>query len=529
MKLLDEGQCTTKSLGINLPNCQCILRSPTLEGECNVPPLSTETQFFQFTSEYKPILRGHSLPLRIFLRNENWEIARELDSFLASELQLFYLQGPPGVGKTKESLLWMLQSIVKGSQAKDYPGPWAWIPLAKSAACGDGHTVYLLVKSGASSTVKYTKFRTSKLSTHLCDWGVTLVVFDHCNGDNRSPVDACAHQGFKTIAVSSMQMKYDMSFGEAAYAMNGWKKEEYLEACKDAAFYELVKAALQTGDFTDDELNNPAMRDEVVAAKHHLAGGSARWMFQFSTDQLLSSDDGVGSINNLLARLTPVQMESGFYGDRSITEVNHMLTRIDGCPVIVSQYVANCLVTRFGEALMKAAQVLVRGSSNPAMDGILMGMEFVYRLGRSTPEKTTMIHLITEQGAEPIAVFESGGKTISFRLSTLASGTLTVVDGDWFVPQVFNNGGFDCVQYRAGKLIFVQVPRSEKHSFNLKWYQKFRTAFVEVSGLTITECEVWFVVREEVVATFKSARSFGTLTGYEKGNYKVVGMRRLSA
>jgi hypothetical protein len=117
---------------------------------------------------------------------------------------------------------------------------------------------------------------------------------------------------------------------------------------------------------------------------------------------------------------------------------------------------------------------------------------------------------------------------------------VAVKDGDWFLPQVFhhNGGGFDCVQYRTGKLLFVHLITSlrlsETHSFslNLKWYQRFRSAFAaKFPALTIAECEVWFVVREAVLGTFQpvssSAVSSGTLTGYAQGSYKVVGMRRM--
>lgn len=170
------------------------------------------------------------------------------------------------------------------------------------------------------------------------------------------------------------------------------------------------------------------------------------------------------------------------------------------------------------------------GDSNPAMDGILMEMDFLQRLGRSTDVEKVMIDLVIESGADPAPVFPSGGKKIKFRFSTFATAEFFVVDEDWFVSQMFNNGGFDCVQYRVGKLIFVQVMRSVTHSFKLKWYQKFLSAFIQkFPMLMITECEVWFIVQEDLVNVFKPAKPIGTLTGYTKGTYKVAGMRRIKA
>lgn len=489
--------------------------------------MSEDTKFFEFSTEYNLMLGRDptALALRIFMREENLTIARRLDEFVASEDLLFYLQGPPGVGKTKESLIWILQSVVKDSKS------WAWIPLTKSGGTGVAQKVYLLDRSDTvSKSVRYRVFHTSNLAADLCDWGVRVVVFDNGNQVNRGPIDDCVSMDLKTITVSSLQMEFDDSFSrQQAYTVDGWKEAEYREACKDEVFYNLTKATLQTGDFSEEELDDPDMRDEVVAAKYHLAGGCARWMFQYSVEQLLSPAGDIQSIDNHLDRVSCNQIIAGFVGDRGITEVNHLLSRIDGRAVIVSQYVANQLVIRHGEALLRQALVLL-GNSNPAMDGVLMEMDFILRLGRSTSEKKMSIDLVMESGANPVPVLQSGGQKIKFRLSTFATAEFFFDDEVWFIPDIFNNGGFDCVQYRTGKLIYVQVTRSATHSFNLKWYQKFRSAFVKkFPELAITTCEVWFVVQEGLVDTFAPATSSGELTGYVKGAYKVAGMRRIKA
>ena len=463
--------------------------------------------------------------LRIFMREENLNIAQRLDAFVASEDLLFYLQGPPGVGKTKESLIWILQSVVQDSKT------WAWIPLTKSGGTGVAQKVYLLDRSDtASNSVRFRVFFTSSLAIDLHDLNVKVAVFDNGNQVNRGPIDDCVSMDLKTITVSSLQMKFDDSFArQQAYTVNGWKEAEYRDACKDNDFFNSVKATLQTGDFSEEDMNDPNMRDEMVAAKYHLAGGCARWMFQYSAEQLLSPAGDIQSIDNHLDRVSYNEIVSGFTGDRGITEVNHLLSRIDGRAVIVSQYVANQLVFRHGEALLRQALVLL-GDSNPAMDGVLMEMDFILRLGRSTSEKKVSVDLIMETGADPEPVFQSGSQKIKFRLSTFATAGFSFVEDDWFIPQIFNNGGFDCVQYRMGKLIYAQITRSVTHSFNLKWYQKFRTAFVQkYPELNISTCEVWFIVQEGLVGTFAPATPSNELTGYVKGAYKVAGMRRIKA
>lgn len=224
-------------------------------------------------------------------------------------------------------------------------------------------------------------------------------------------------------------------------------------------------------------------------------------------------------------------MERGLRGDRREAEVNQTLTRIDGCPAIVSQFVANRLVERFGEALLTAARAMGRGTfaahSHPTMDDVLAGMEFVHRSGRSAHGQPSAFRLVPEEGAEPSPLLFSGDKAIHFRLSTFASASFAVDEGDWFVPQVRHRGGFDCVQYWAGRLIFVEVVRSETHSLALQWHERFRAAFAEkFPDLAIAACEVWFVVSAEALDSFRPAAPCGTLTGCEPGSCRVVGMEQ---
>jgi hypothetical protein len=196
-----------------------------------VPPLSEDTKFFTFSAEYNEMLGRDptALALRIFMRGENLNIARHLNEFVDSRHLLFYLQGPPGVGKTKESIIWMLQSVVNDSE-----GPWAWVPLAMKGS-GNLFEVYLLDRSETDSrAVRYRVFLTSNLASDLSEWDVKLVVFDNGNQDNRGPIDDCRVIGLKTIAISSVQMKFDDSYSRhQAYTVNGWKEAEYREACED--------------------------------------------------------------------------------------------------------------------------------------------------------------------------------------------------------------------------------------------------------------------------------------------------------
>jgi hypothetical protein len=181
--------------------------------------------------------------------------------------------------------------------------------------------------------------------------------------------------------------------------------DEYLEACADDAFFALVKANLQTGDFSEEELDDPNTREDVVTAKYHIAGASARWMFQFSTDELLAKTS-IASIAIQLDRVSFDQIVHGFRTSAT-NDGNTLMSRINDDPVIVSQYVANQLAFKYGEAFIRQALLLM--GNTPAIDSILMEMDFMARLGRSTSTHVP-IDLVMRRGADPEPVFDSGSK-----------------------------------------------------------------------------------------------------------------------
>ncbi len=474
-------------------------------------------------------------PLELFMRTENVKIANKLDDFWKSENISFMLQGPPGVGKTKETLLWILNKLAKNQGLVA-----AWIRLEKISPAGGGPApmvVFILEQDREDPAgvhfERIDEVTIDDLRSVLTEYVCKVVVFDNVNEQNKNPMlHIRAGKEQKVIVACSLQLKHDASLSnEVSYTANGWTLSEYLDACTNNEFYESVKSNLRTDEFTEEDmndLNDTDMRTDIVTAKHHIAGGSARWMFQFSADDLLDpAGVDANCIEHHLARASLEQIIAGFRQDRSITEVNHMMTRIDGKPTIVSQYMANCMTQKHGEALVRSARHLL-GDSNPAMDGILMEMEFILRLGRSTAVKEETVDLIMEANTDPRPVFASGRTVVRFRLKTFVDQLLALCDGDWMVPSVFNNGGFDCVQYLGTVLIFVQITRSATHSFKLKWYQKFCDAFTaKFPSITISSTEVHFVVQEELVGTFKPKAAEGTLANFNKDEFKVVGMRRM--
>ena len=462
------------------------------------------------------------------MRQDNVRMDGEFSDFYGSLDTCLYVQGPPGVGKTKEAALFVVSSLQPNRVH-------AWVRLQKGGS--SVHKVYVLEKGAGNNEINCTQVfveSSAELVRVLLEVKCTLVVFDNCNKGNMEPVYSCRELrgACKVIAVSSLQVKRDKSDAtERAMEVNGWELKEYLDACKNDDFYNLVKANLQTDGYTEEDLDNPELRSEIVEAKHYLAGGSARWMFEYSAAELLEPiGTSPRSIVHHVRQASRAEVEKGFGGDRSVSAVNHLLSRFGAASQIVSKYVAALLLKQHGTDLLRAA-LLVLGH-HPAVDGVMMELDFYGRLGLGTqaePNKVVegLLFRTDEQLATPLL---SGSQKIVFTMATLLTMTIDLSPNNWFSPEVFNNGGFDFVQYVLSTLIFVQVTRSPTHSYNLRNYKKFYDLFCEkYPDKQVTKCEVWFVVEEEHLETFVPKPVLGSLPNFNHKDYKVVGLHRVVA
>lgn len=143
------------------------------------------------------------------------------------------------------------------------------------------------------------------------------------------------------IAVASLQFYIPEEelnrFGLNKISCNGWTLEEYKLACNDQNFMKFVSEKF----FQQETLKEENNLEEILEEKFFFAGHSARYMFNFTIEQTLSD------IHSNLNRIDSVdQLFKGLLGDASQTAVNHLFSKIDSKPVLVSQYVARELAKR---------------------------------------------------------------------------------------------------------------------------------------------------------------------------------------
>jgi hypothetical protein len=467
-------------------------------------------------------------PVHLFLRDENAIIEDRLERFMDNAQKgSLVLQGPPGSGKTKQSLLWLLNRI-----PTDETQHVAW--------------VCLLPGVGAAALAFFLRGSTENRSWVVCEQHVThdpgslvalmaakncsLAVFANCNAVNGAFPETCEDEGRKIIRVSALDIQPVCNVTTIdTYVANGWTLEEYQKACADDTFYDSVKHNLRTDEYSAADLDDRALRTEVVAAKYHVAGANARWMLEVSTDVLLDPKGWENcSIQCLAPRAVRLKdLRRGFNWYRWDFATNHLLSRIQGEVVFVSRFVAYLLATKHHEALVDCAKQLA--GTNYGVQDTLLGMEFVARLGRDRKHPGQPIMLYTRATpSEVTPLFTSGPSVHFYRPSTFCAAKITLVEGIWFVPEVVNSGGFDCVQWADGGLKFVQVTRLKAQAFNLKWFECFRALFAAKFAVSLRWCRVYFVEPQADVTAFTPPPAQGALQDYT-GPPEVVAISQMVA
>ncbi|KAG1697245.1 hypothetical protein DVH05_016533 [Phytophthora capsici] len=292
--------------------------------------------------------------------------------------------------------------------------------------------------------------------------------------------------------------------------MYSWTLSEYKEALKHANFCIHVKKMFDVDDLTSV---SPDRRDELEEEKYYVAGGNARMMFDYSTDEAKTAlVEALDCSDNVLK----------YVEGRIGTESSQMLIALlppkletyEPQRRLVSSFVAKKVSLRVGPQRLQAIANSL--AWNPAMDGHMLEMWF--------------FSCLTNEGVQ---CYKLEGSTICEAVKWPKSdvnlfdpesnGAIDLVNPQmWFEPLKWNNGGFDgvFVDYhdaadtdttakQAGyryklHVRFVQVTRAEKHSYKAKLFRHLLSRFKTHMGnsLWISRVEVCFVVPIKIVKTF---------------------------
>ncbi|KAG7390292.1 hypothetical protein PHYPSEUDO_008430 [Phytophthora pseudosyringae] len=287
---------------------------------------------------------------------------------------------------------------------------------------------------------------------------------------------------------------------ERLFKLFSWTLSDYQAALRTEAFFEHVKTKLTAESSVEMETLM-----ELLEEKFFVVGGSARMMFDVSTqramDSLLFALDSTPDITQYLESVSVINRLFSWYPGVIATRPK---------PCIVSTFVAREIALRIGPAKLQAlAKCLAK---NPSKDGHLFEMWFFSSLDNGGA------HCCTIQDGMLCGdeVWASAGVV---RFDPFEDIPLELSQ-QWLAPIKWNQGGYDAIfleledvantevsAKQAGftkKLLvrFVQVTRSKTHSFKVDYYKDLLSRLTLSSLIWLHKVEVCFVVPVDVIGVF---------------------------
>ena len=335
------------------------------------------------------------------------------------------------------------------------------------------------------------------------------------------------------IAVTSLgshprmhdQEKVDLDL--QIFSVYSWTKSECIEAAKIDAFFDLVQNNLD-GHLTKDpyrtvsEIAVPT-RDEIIESKFFFAGGCARYMFDYRTNQVISEIlEHTENCEDFFPYL------SGTHGHSAEGAVNHLLSSYPNpvfpetssrISVPVSEFAATLIADKMGPALILKLRSSLKTEKLPSMDGQLFEMFVFAKLqcsGICFLEKWAVDRRLSWMRRWSPG-FWPAMRILSF--DPLKSQPPILQEcGTWLRPLKWMQGGYDVVYVNPGAkaVTFVQITRSNTHSFLTEHFQQLLNIIRWVWRINIEYLDIYFLVPVCRSHTFRvqSPSSVGLFEGY---------------
>ena len=412
----------------------------------------------------------------IFLRKEAIHQYVWLHKFMAGKLggrvkaRVAHIAGPPGTGKSTITWAWVCEL------ARQQPVVWVHHP----SVLREPSTVTLVAGGVVASFVLPGENYVHVFN--IVAWaGVRLLVVDGVKQES-AQLAAVARVWAtadplrrKVVMVSSAQLAIDgvaMRMHAIAFReVFSWKKEDYVAACLDAAFWNHVKANLgweqPAGDQPRTAADEVSYKETLIDRRFFLAGASARWMFAFTTDDLRRE------INVVVHRVQHAGNAVGHQeGERARDAVNKAYARFQGpmhgpsVQCLVSARMTRLLGDRCDLNFIVTA---TRQNLPPGADGNVFEMDFRHHIKQAQRRFLTgdvdnnFVTVYSRRAPHWDCVRLRVAHFLEFD-HVADVELMDIVDYTWFLPRDHYQGGYDAAFYTNGCLFTLQVTRGRTHT-----------------------------------------------------------------
>ncbi|TMW58961.1 hypothetical protein Poli38472_007106 [Pythium oligandrum] len=398
-----------------------------------------------------------------------------------------YIVGPPGIGKSFSTLCFVAQLD---------PSQWnvVWIHFgASTTSClSMGGREYW--EDIDESTFVVPRVAGKRLLVCLDGYNVNLAHLGFLRKIKRGLTKDERHLVCSSIATLGKLNQEDAEREQIrVFYMYSWTLADYEAAVADAAFYEQVVSKLdattanEVNDDSDDEEGGEAeKKKDALDRKFYYAGGSCRFMFQRTTDQVKQRlQRAMESTTN---KTDLIQYCSGNWHHDTINTLYGMAGG-EGGRFPVSSYAASLFAKESGAETIVQLASRLNTSKNPAMDGHLLEWLFLASVPKRAVKLVGDDGVIDELPTAHVLEFDPKKR---FRVS---NGRI-MGNKSWLQPVAWNQGGYDAVYFDndKGNVIFIQVTRSGTHSFKMRFFNEVLLK-LKAAKMTIKTVEVYFVVK----------------------------------
>jgi len=292
-----------------------------------------------------------------------------------------------------------------------------------------------------------------------------------------------------------------------------WTKEEYLSAIANETFYQKVKGNLDAHEMLLSEMmdvhevdgedkgdrntNLSEEKEQALIWKFYYAGGSCRYMFQFTTDFV---------IEQLGKALKSVKMK---HNEDEINRLYGMTS--SGARVAMSSYVTRMFARESDSVKIATLIKHLNAQENPSIDGFILEWLFFASVQKCSLELFDMKNTKVTLPRAEVIMFDPKRK---FKILQ-EQDTFTVAKSDfWLQPVDWNQGGYDAVYIdsKENVVIFAQLTISHQHSLKLRFFHAVlqnlhattdKTKTISQEKLTKWKVEIYLIVKESNLSKFK--------------------------
>jgi len=438
-----------------------------------------------------------------------------LKKSVLDECHTGFVYGPPGTGKSNTALAFCLSN-----ETEDYVVTWIHLNRQrKEFDCFQIQDNSLVQIEDISDETLAQSFLSSVIGKHL----VILDGYADSEMMHISFKNMCvdwfkkSKERRRLVIVSSMSSLVKVNADDEAklrwkeHVVCSWEFAEYEKAVANSSFFDSVKHYLDADDVSLLEAAELTSEQKLslLAAKYYFAGGSSRFMFSNSTDEVVEKlNKGLTSVADISTYLY------GDVGDRSIQAINRLLGRLPQPGrkfqfriFIISRYASLLFTQKMGPEKVLTYAEHLSSLENPSLMGWIFEMLF-FSVLRHCEDGVKLVNAESKVFVWPKAKLEQFDP-LSFDFTMEATK-----NNVWYQPERWNQGAYDAVfvaptqkDPKVYLVRFVQAASGKTHGLRLDIILKFLKHCKKYFGSIVVE--IVFLIPKTRLDEFK----IGEVTG----------------